>query len=64
VFTVIQGGGGGYGDPLERDPESVRSDVVAGYVSAEQAEIEYGVRLDAAGHVDIAATKTLRNRFS
>jgi N-methylhydantoinase B len=36
-------GGGGYGDPLERDPERVRQDVIAGYVSPESAEREYGV---------------------
>jgi N-methylhydantoinase B len=36
-------GGGGYGDPFERDPERVRQDVIAGYVSPEAAEREYGV---------------------
>ncbi|HEV2580449.1 MAG TPA: hydantoinase B/oxoprolinase family protein [Ktedonobacteraceae bacterium] len=36
-------GGGGYGDPLQRLPERVLSDVVNGYVSLEAAEREYGV---------------------
>jgi len=36
-------GGGGYGDPLSRDPELVRHDVIAGYVTPEGAAREYGV---------------------
>jgi N-methylhydantoinase B len=36
-------GGGGYGDPLARDPRRVLDDVVSGYVSVEAAEREYGV---------------------
>ena len=36
-------GGGGFGDPLDRDPESVRADVVDGYVSADRARKDYGV---------------------
>ena len=38
-------GGGGYGDPRERDPRQVLADVVDGYVSIEAAEREYGVRI-------------------
>ena len=36
-------GGGGYGDPLERDRDAVVRDVQNGYVSAEAAEKEYGL---------------------
>jgi N-methylhydantoinase B len=36
-------GGGGYGDPFERDPERVRDDVINGYVSIEGAKRDYGV---------------------
>ena len=36
-------GGGGYGDPLTRDPELVRRDVARGYLTAEDAERDYGV---------------------
>jgi N-methylhydantoinase B len=36
-------GGGGLGDPLKRDIQSVLSDVVAGYVSVERAKKDYGV---------------------
>ena len=35
--------GGGYGNPFERDPEAVLSDMLDGYISAEQAETDYGV---------------------
>jgi len=36
-------GGGGFGDPLERDPTAVREDVADGYVSIERARKDYGV---------------------
>ncbi len=36
-------GGGGFGDPLERDPEDVERDVLNEYVSVERARTEYGV---------------------
>lgn len=49
-------GGGGYGDPLERDPDAVRRDVQLGYVSGAAAFADYGVVLDGAGTVDAAAT--------
>ncbi len=39
-------GGGGFGDPRDRDPEAVRADVRSGLVSMEAAESVYGVRLD------------------
>ena len=52
---------GGYGDPLERDPELVRADVLDGFTTPELAERDYGVVLDAAtGEVDEEATRTLR----
>jgi N-methylhydantoinase B len=46
LVSVRTGGGGGFGDPLAREPERVRADVVAGYVSRERAERDYGVVLD------------------
>ena len=39
----LESGGGGYGDPLERDPELVRADVLEGWVSVGGAEKDYGV---------------------
>jgi N-methylhydantoinase B len=38
-------GGGGYGDPLTRDPELVRRDVARGYFTVEDAARDYGVVL-------------------
>jgi N-methylhydantoinase B len=42
-FTRPSAGGGGYGDPLERDPDRVLEDVIEGYVSVERARKDYGV---------------------
>jgi N-methylhydantoinase B len=39
-------GGGGYGDPLNRDPEVVEQDVFNEYVSIERARSDYGVVID------------------
>lgn len=51
--------GGGYGDPLLRDPAAVLDDVLDGFVSAESARAQYGVVLSGAA-VDAAATEALR----
>lgn len=53
-------GGGGFGDPMKRDPEKVAMDVRNEYVSRESAESHYGVVLKPDGSVDEAATKKLR----
>jgi N-methylhydantoinase B len=54
-------GGGGHGDPLERDPELVLADVLDGKVSARSAADDYGVVLGQEGRVvDHDATKTHR----
>ena len=60
VVIMESAGGGGYGDPLRRDPEAVRADVLGGLVSAERAREGYGVVLDAAGEVDGEATARTR----
>jgi N-methylhydantoinase B len=36
-------GGGGYGDPKDRDPDEVKRDVAEGYVSEKSAKEDYGV---------------------
>jgi N-methylhydantoinase B len=41
LLELRTGGGGGYGDPAERDPEAVRADMREGYVSEERARLEY-----------------------
>ncbi|OGP67068.1 MAG: hypothetical protein A2169_08100 [Deltaproteobacteria bacterium RBG_13_47_9] len=43
---IMTAGGGGWGDPLERDPETVRWDVLEEYISLRAAHEEYGVVLD------------------
>jgi len=53
--------GGGYGDPLERDPELVRRDVINRIVSADAARQIYGVVLEGREfEADLAATQQLR----
>ena len=47
TVTHYTPGGGGYGDPLSRDPERVLRDVLEGKVSREQARHVYGVEIDA-----------------
>lgn len=54
--------GGGWGDPIERDPEAVRRDVLDGIVSREVAEAVYGVAVDGDGSVDEEATRLRRAR--
>jgi N-methylhydantoinase B len=63
VMRVVTTGGGGWGDPLEREPELVQLDVLQGKVSPEAARADYGVVLDRRGDdwvVDVAATTALR----
>jgi N-methylhydantoinase B len=58
---VRTGGGGGWGDPLERDPAAVRTDVQEGLVSLAAAREHYGVALQDDLSIDAAATERLRN---
>ncbi|WP_246787165.1 hydantoinase B/oxoprolinase family protein [Rhizobium leguminosarum] len=46
IVTQITPGGGGYGDPLERDVGKVVEDVREGFVSVEKALTDYGVEID------------------
>ncbi len=54
-------GGGGYGDPLTRDPQRVARDVMLGYVTPASARSQYGVVVGEDGAVDAAGTATLRS---
>lgn len=45
-FMRPSSGGGGFGDPLERDPEKVKQDVIDDYVSVERAKKDYGVVIE------------------
>ena len=68
-FTRPSAGGGGFGDPLERNPEAVLEDVADDYVSIERALIDYGVAVrlldaDLAEYeLDLDATAQARARI-
>ena len=57
---VRTGGGGGWGDPLERDPRAVQHDVAEEFISAEAALRDYGVVLTASRELDLEATQAQR----
>ncbi len=61
VLHFITWGGGGWGDPLDRDPEIVALEVRRGLVSVEGAADGYGVVCTAKGEVDGTATEARRN---
>jgi len=46
VVSIRSGGGGGWGDPLERDPSAVLQDIINGYISIDVARDVYGVVID------------------
>jgi N-methylhydantoinase B len=65
VLAYQYGGGAGFGDPLLRDPEAVREDVLDEYVSVKAARERYGVVFEGSLEVldlavDAAATEALR----
>jgi N-methylhydantoinase B len=61
VIVMDAAGGGGFGDPLDRDPEMVQEDVIQGYVSLEKAKEDYGVIIDPATlKANLVATAELR----
>ena len=62
-LVVSSPGGGGFGDPLERDPEQVLRDVRDGVVSVQAALERYGVVI-ATGGRRINADATVRRRES
>ena len=65
-FTRPTAGGGGYGDPMERDPARVLQDVIDEYVSVRRAELDYGVVVKVIDadmldyEIDAAATEKAR----
>jgi len=66
VVRVVTTGGGGWGDPLEREPELVARDVTEGRVSQQAAQDDYGVVLRTGApsdgyDLDAAATAKLRS---
>jgi N-methylhydantoinase B len=63
VYRVVSQGGGGYGDPIDRDPEHAALDVERSLVTPEWAARLYGVVLDGEGRVDAAATAVRRDEI-
>lgn len=66
VVRTENGGGGGYGQPQQRDPQRVANDVRRSYLSAETAQSVYGVAMRCDGfpeqyEVDTAETEKLRS---
>ncbi len=61
AVTIDAAGGGGHGNPLERDPEMVERDVVEGYITLECAKEDYGVVINSRTmKIDEEATRKLR----
>jgi N-methylhydantoinase B len=61
ILGKVSGGGGGVGDPLERDPAAVLRDVTNEVVTIEAARETYGVVIASAeAGVDAGATRALR----
>jgi N-methylhydantoinase B len=61
IYRYISAGAGGFGDPLERDPQRVLRDVVDERVSIAQARDSYGVVVARASlAIDVPATEDLR----
>ena len=63
VLHIHSAGGGGRGNPLEREPWRVAEDIARGYVSILAAERDYGVVM-AAGVVDETATSAQRAKLA
>jgi N-methylhydantoinase B len=61
-WTLLSGGGGGFGPPREREPERVAHDVRQGYVSRDAARDLYGVEVGGDGGLDAEGTRQLRAR--
>ena len=65
AITNLTGGGGGWGDPLKRDPQNVATDVLDGFVTPTSAKDTYGVVFsDDHGSIDLAKTQALRTKLS
>ena len=62
TFTLLTGGGGGFGPPDERDPERVKNDLRQEYICKDSAKNIYKVAVLKSGNVDIKATNELRNK--
>ncbi len=62
VQFIVSQGGGGFGDPIERDPQAVHADVMEGLVTVEGARRDYGVVVSD-DQLDLASTEAMRLRI-
>jgi len=63
VYAVRWSGGGGFGDPMQRDPERVAHDLEHLNITPEAAREIFGAVLDADEQVDVAATEENRAKI-
>ena len=63
AFLAQSGGGGGFGDPLQREAAIVANDVRQEYVNIEMARDVYGVVVDRDGNLDLRATEERRSEI-
>ena len=64
VITGMSGGGGGFGNPLSRDPKKVLNDVANKFVSMNNAKKLYGVVINKNNSINYTQTKKLRRTLS
>jgi N-methylhydantoinase B len=63
ILRIESSGGGGYGDPLDREPARVAQDVHLGYLNIDDALNRYGVVVTLNGEIDASATAEARVRL-
>ena len=64
TFTSYPSGGGGWGNPMDRDPELVRNDARDELISLSSAREEYGVVIDGDDYeINWSETNKLRNKY-
>ncbi len=63
ALSFVTWGGGGWGDPLTRDPELVSKELRQGLITRKGA-LDYGVVLSASSKIDLNATAALRKRMA
>jgi N-methylhydantoinase B len=60
-LVLRTGGGGGFGDPLERELDKLAEDLRRGYITPDRARDDYQAVVDDLGNLDIAATRSRRS---
>ena len=63
TVTLQSASGGGYGDPLNRDPVAVLMDLENGLISQEATDMIYGVQFNLDGSINLEATQARRSEL-